>query len=195
MTREQAVRAAIRKLSELEQTKETAEIIQGLQKLEPAQYRRKWTKTTIYEAVSLWSTVHGRYPSVKELEMYKELPGIFAVKREYGLSGREFLQRFFPEERKRERGKLRENLILKQFISEYEKLRPVSGRDYNERRSPETLTWNQAARAIGVSGWTELLLVSGVDTSCLKQRSARLRRLEDSGLPEKNGKYEIRRYK
>lgn len=191
MTRERALKAAIRLLENMEQTEEIKEIISGLKKFEPASYRRKWTRKSIYETVKLWSELHGRYPTTKEMELFRELPGAFAVRREYGLSSREFLNAYFPVKTKEP--DCEEQVLLQIFTAEYERLKPVSARDYNERKHSSVPDWNVVARRLGVKRWSELLILSGVDLSCLKQ-SGRVVKT----LPEKEkgagSKYEIKRY-
>lgn len=176
MTKEEAVRAAVNKLKQMEQTEEIREIIRGLEKFEPGQYRRKWTPDAVYEAVRIWSLAHGHLPSAKEMEIYRELPGSGVIRREFGISSGEFLRRFFAD-REKEHRHLKEPAgdCLQQFILEFNRIRPESGRDYDVRRAPGMPSWMQTARALHVSGWTDLLLLSGVDVSCLKQVPKKLR--------------------
>ncbi|MDE5965684.1 MAG: hypothetical protein K2G89_02495 [Lachnospiraceae bacterium] len=188
MTKEEAVRAAVKKLKQMEQTEEIREIIRGLEKFEPGQYRRKWTQEAVYEAVRVWSLAHGHLPSAKEMEIYRELPGSSVIRREFGISSGEFLRRFFAGREKKQQVVMEpEADCLQQFIMEFNRIRPESGRDYDMRRAPGILSWMQTARALRVSGWADLLLLAGVDVSCLKQVPKELRSIRN------NGGYEVYR--
>lgn len=192
MTREKALKAAIRLLEEAYQPEEIGEIIAGLNKFGPASYRRKWTKQGIYDAVKLWGEIHGRCPTTKEMECMRELPGAFAVKREYKMGSRAFLDAYFPERMKNFRKQKPAEELLETFIAEYNRIRPKSARDYNERRDGALPTWNVVARRLGLKRWSELLLLSGVELGCLKQRGAALRALPETGktsVPQ----YEVKR--
>lgn len=191
MTREKALKAAIRLLEEMYQTEEIKDIISGLKKFEPASYRRKWTRQSIYETVKLWSGIHGRCPTTKEMECMRELPGAFVIKREYQMGSREFLNTYFPSIT--ENSSHKEQMLLETFAAEYEKIKPVSARDYNERKADSVPTWNVIARRMGVKRWSELLLLSGVNLDCLKQKGSAVKALPELGKRDKSP-YEVRRY-
>lgn len=191
MTRQEALRAAIRLLGQMDQTEEIKDIVSGLKKFEPVSYKRKWTRQSIYETVKMWSEVHGRCPTTKEMEYLRELPGAFAIKREYKMGSREFLNVYFPVKVSKSDCKDRE--LLDSFIAEYERVKPQSARDYNERKDSGLPTWNAVARRLGLRRWSELLLLSGVELSYLKQKGSVMKSLSET---EKRAasRYEIRRH-
>lgn len=192
VTKEEAVEAAIRVLKELEPTKELQDIIRGLEKFRPGEYRRKWTRSSVYEAVKLWSTLHGRIPSTKELEWDRSLPGAFAIHREYHMSSAEFLRSYFRASGSGNDISNRTEKQLEQFKEEYNRIVPRSARDYNQRRCKGTPTWNRTAKAVGVTRWTELLLLADVDITCLKQVSGDLRNIKSRNVSGHDAKYQVR---
>ena len=190
MTKKQAVKKAIHILEEMEPTEELRQVIHALKGFDPVSYRRKWTKQSCYEAVELWSRIHGRYPTAKEMECLRELPGASVIRREYRMTLRCFMDTYFPSHPERQTQKQTE--LFDGFVEEYERIRPSSAGDYNARRSAGAPSWNVTARKLGVTGWRELLLLTGVDTSCLKQQGAIFRRLP--GVAKKEDPYEIHRH-
>ncbi len=175
MTKKEALKAAIAVLRTLEPEEEYREIILGLEKYEPASYRRKWTRSAIYEAVAVWIAANGRYPSTKEMECERSLPCAFVIRREYHMSSREFLNKYYKPEMDTHRKSDKAGQRLDIFVKEYERILPSSARDYNKRRKEGLPTWNQTANALGICRWTDLLILAGVDVSCLRQVSKRLR--------------------
>ena len=189
LSRRQAVPKAIELLQCLPQTEEVVAVIQALKKYHSTPLAR-WDVPSVYEALDEWSRKHeGKAPSTKECDSYKELPSHGVFEKLFHKSAKEFLNEYYGEMEYVRIGKCRSVCIndqydfLEIFRKEFERIRPRTSKIYDAKRNVDTPAWQTIARRCGISSWSELVTLSGVEASCL-QRSYNSYRIESNLVAE-----------
>ena len=118
-----------------------------------------WSERTIFDTVEQFILDNGKPPTVREFDK-KGLPPHPVLKLRFGLTAKEFLDKYYPTEKKCDSDiyytKTKEEW-LSFFIHNYNSIKPTSAEQYNQERPKDTPTWHMYARLYGLSRWNELL--------------------------------------
>lgn len=124
-----------------------------------------WTDEAIREAIERFMEEHGRPPKVKELDTVEYLPPHSVVARQYGMTAGKWLEKNYPGPKGslpgRYKGLTPEDL-REMFISEYQRIQPVSEEDFDQRRRKGVPCWHYIAKQLRVSRWNELRRLCGL---------------------------------
>lgn len=124
-----------------------------------------WTDDAIREAVERFMEEHGRLPKVKELDTVEYLPPHSVVARQYGMTAGKWLEENYPGPKGNLSGRykgLTPADLREMFISEYQRLQPISEEDFDRRRQKSVPCWHYTARQLGVGRWNELKVLCGL---------------------------------
>lgn len=172
VTVSKAIDMAIKALRDLPESNENEQAITRLKNLQDKNHYTKWTKDLVFNRLSKWARTHNRNPTITNLAE-SGMPKGSQIRRLFDMSPKAFLNTYYPQ--------LKEDTINKKyttkskqeyvdlFIEEYERIKPKSSREYNNKRNPNYPTWCTIARYINVSTWLQLLECTGVDTSHLNK--------------------------
>lgn len=150
MTRKQALSAAIEALNATGQT-EAAEILHNLSDELPFY---SWSEDAIRDAVEQFILDHGRIPTATDFKK-RGLPPHTVIKKRYGITLQEWLNRDYPvvkpsEEEKRTKA-------TEAFVRDYFRIQPKSADEFNARRTPSTHCWYTVAVYNHTRSWRNLL--------------------------------------
>ena len=148
MTRKQALELAVQALAE------NAEAVQVLHTLIDELPHNRWTEAAIRDAVEQFILDNGRPPMRTDFKK-KCLPPHSVIKRRFGLTLQEWLDRNYPTE-KTPLDELHAQ-ATQEFIKEYLRIQPVSAEDYNARRAHPSRGWYAIAKYNHTRRWRILL--------------------------------------
>lgn len=126
----------------------------------------KWTDKTIRKAIERFIEENGRPPKVKELDKYDWLPPHPSIKNRYKVCAGKWLLENYPQDIINWRYSYEHytpNDFRIMFITEYERIEPISKLVYNKERNPTTPSWQYIAKMLGVETWVKLKNVCGVN--------------------------------
>lgn len=176
INRIQAIKMAI---AAIEQLPETYERKQAVERLEGMINDYKvagtyWTKEKVFEVLNQWRNEHGRNPTVTNL-MEPGMPATTTIQKLFDMSGSAFLNIYYPHEkatkRKNKYSIKSEEEWIKDFVEQFNKIKPSSSSDYNAKRENDTPTWQTIARYLSLSSWQELIKKTGVSIQSLKMKN------------------------
>ena len=107
----------------------------------------------------------GCSPKVKELDTVEYLPPHSVVARQYGMTAGKWLDENYPGPKGGLLGKykgLTPEDLREMFISEYQRIQPISEEDFDRRRREGVPCWHYTAKQLGVSRWNELKGLCGL---------------------------------
>lgn len=126
---------------------------------------RRWNQQNIAEAIAAFITRHKYIPTIKDFKADITLPTHVSVKKAFGISLKEYLDKSYPEYRQ---CSLRYNYSkspeewLQFFIHNYNLLKPSKSESYNSLRPKGSPTWRSIAKLCGAKTWSELKHVAEV---------------------------------
>ena len=172
MSYNDALDRAIEMIGELPCSDENREIAQRLKELRDRPFVTNWTKELVFERLNEWKERHGRNPTMTDLAE-AGMPKAAQIKRLFDMKATAFLNIYYPTEKnKRPTSKYTQKSkeeYIKDFIAEYERIKPRTAKKYNAARNKNLPTWMTIARYVGVTTWTELIEITKVDTSHLNK--------------------------
>ena len=150
MTRKQALALAEQVLSERGQ--DDAAVI--LHKLSSELPFFSWSEDAIYDSVEQFILDQGRTPTATDFKK-RGLPPHTVIKRRFGITLQEWLNRDYPivkpsEEEKRTKA-------TEAFVLDYFRIQPKSADEFNVRRTPGTHCWYTVAVYNHTRSWRNLL--------------------------------------
>ena len=150
MTRKQALHIALRNISDEEAIKKINEILDDMP-------FTRWSEGTIFDTIDQFIIDHGRYPNVTDFKK-KGLPPHPVIKLRFGISLKEFLNKFYPAKCSSRIyfHKSREEWMIN-FQKQHQNIKPTSAKEYNMKRDPLTPTWGVASNLFGINRWLEWL--------------------------------------
>ena len=172
MSFKRAIERAILIISALPETEEKEEIISRLNELKDKPFITNWTKELVFERLNEWKDSHGRNPTMTDLAE-PGMPKAAQIKRLFDMKATAFLNIYYPSSKakhptSRYTQKSKDEYI-EEFITQYERIKPRTEKEYNAARNKESPTWMTIARYVGVTSWGELLKITKVDTSHLRK--------------------------
>ena len=164
MTRYEAIERAIEIISKKEGVETKTEILKNLEKVKIL-LKNEWTKDGIFNKINQWVNEHGRNPCYCDLLQYDDMPNPIAIKRNFDMSARAFLNLYYPYTKKKIVTRI--SLMTKEelanlFITQFNKHKVHSSKEYNEFRDEGTPTWITIARNLGFTRWRELIEYTNV---------------------------------
>lgn len=159
MTRKDALREAINIVSNARIGKQRkADIIAGLELCQRELPFSHWSKEAIFDACDTWAQEHG------ELHMRAfvspQMPSHPAIKNRFGMTAREFRDKFYPMTDVSTRSPYYEHTVSEwnqRFQDEFCRICCTGQDDYNRRRNKELPTWNTMAAMNQCKTWKQLL--------------------------------------
>ena len=129
MTRKQALLKAINECNDPEAKEKLLDLYNEMPLVH-------WSKKSIIDTLENYYIETGRRPTVSTLRAVPEMPSHPAIKVHFGINAKEFLELLFPPEKSEEEIRREYNeKVIKDFIEEYNRIKPSSSDDYNERRN------------------------------------------------------------
>ncbi len=170
----EAIDIAIEAINQLPDTERNRQAIIRLTNMKQDKYIH-WTKEMVFQQLDKWKEDHGRNPTVTNLAE-PNMPKSNAILKLFGMKASAFLNIYYPPENvklpKTSKYTIRsEQEWIDGFIEQFNSIRPSSCKEYNVKRDKSTPTWLTIARYLNVSTWNELIELTGVDPSCLKNKS------------------------
>ncbi len=166
MTRKEALSYAIQAIEQLPRSEFGDEAIQILNRISESCRYIRWTQESVFEALDQWKKEHGRNPTVSDLAE-PDMPKKGTVKRLFDMNASEFLKLHYPKERKKKPqskyAAFSGEDYLALFIAQYQKHKPKSSKEYDLFRDSDTPMWLTVARHCGITKWSELLVLTGVE--------------------------------
>lgn len=125
----------------------------------------KWTAEAMKAAVAEFYNTNKRYPKTCELDGLEMLPCHSLFKRTLGMTYNEWLKREFNTvgvmgsfgyaNKMEKYGGSKE--IISTFVSEYNRIMPISSAEFDSKRATGTLGWRSVAKISNVKTWKQLL--------------------------------------
>ena len=159
MTRLEAVEKAIEIINENEVIETKSQIIENLEKVKIL-LKNEWTKDGIFNKINQWVDEHGRNPCYCDLLQYDDMPNPIAIKRNFDMSARAFLNLYYPYTKKKSVtyvSVMSKGELTSLFIAQFNKHKVRSAKEYDEFRDEGTPTWITIARNLGFTRWCELI--------------------------------------
>ncbi len=180
MTRKQAILEALKILKENEKSSYLNDIIEKLEELSLILPIVNWEEKTIFDTLDQFVLDNGRNPTTTDLKA-KNMPPHPVIKHRFDMTAKEFLDKYYPKEKlcdsKIYYNKTKEEW-LEVFKKEYERIKPTSSEEYNEKRKKELPSWGTVARLNGIKKYSELLKYLNLKVyrkSNLKRSSSKLK--------------------
>lgn len=173
VNRIQALKIAIDAINQLPETYDNKQAIERLEGMinDCKVSGTYWTKEKVFEILNKWRDEHGRNPTVTNL-MEAGMPAPTTIQKLFDMKGSAFFNIYYPREnkiiRKNKYSIKSEEEWIKDFIEQFEKIKPSSSSDYNAKREKDTPTWQTIARYLNLSSWQELIKKTGVSVQSLR---------------------------
>lgn len=152
MTRKQALHKALERITDETVIAKMNEIIDDM----PFTW---WSERTIFDAIDQFILDNGRTPKTRDF-VKKCLPPHTVIKLRFGLTLKEFLNKYYPENKLCD-SKIYSNKNREEwqavFVEEYCKNKPTSGEEYNKNRAYGRPSWATVARLFNIVKWSEWL--------------------------------------
>ena len=159
MTRLEAVEKAIEIINENEVIETKSQIIENLEKVKIL-LKNEWTKDGIFNKINQWVDEHGRNPCYCDLLQYDDMPNPIAIKRNFDMSARAFLNLYYPYTKKKSVtyvSVMSKEELTSLFIAQFNKHKVHSAKEYYKFRDEGTPTCITIARNLGFTRWCELI--------------------------------------
>ena len=158
MTRKQALNKAIQVLSN---NGEYAEVVRLLKDIHDELPLIHWSDKSIRDTVEQFIIDNCRIPSATDFKR-KGMPPHPVIKLKYKITLGEWLGKNYPK-KKDSFDELKEK-YTKEFIEEYDRIKPRSQGQYNSERNTGTKCWQTIASYYKVKSWRELMEVLNLPT-------------------------------
>ena len=151
MTRKQALKKAIKALSN---KKEYTEVVQLLQDIHDELPLIHWSDKSIRDTVEQFIIDNDRPPTATDFKR-KGMPPHPVIKQKYKITLGEWLEENYPtytptfEELKEK--------YTKEFIEDYNRIKPKSQEEFNQNRTKGTKGWQTVAKYHNVNSWRKLI--------------------------------------
>lgn len=147
MTRTQALEHAI---SVLKDDKDSREAVSMLYEIKNEIMIKRWTASSIRDAVEQFIIDNGRLPKASEFGK-NGIPTGTAVKNIYSKTVSEWLYENYPEKKSPVRK------YTEDFIHDYFEIEPKSQYEFNKNRKSGTKAWQTVAKCYNLTSWNALL--------------------------------------
>ena len=151
MTRKQALQRAIAVLAK---NPEYAEDIRILQEICDELPLIHWSDSSIRDTVEQFILDNGRVPTASDFKK-KGMPPHPVIKQKYKITLGEWLEENYPTQ-KPSFEEIKER-YTKDFLIDYENIKPRSSEEFNKKRSPGTRGWQTIAFYHNAKSWRALL--------------------------------------
>ena len=166
MTRKEALREAIQIVSNARIGKgRKAEILAGLAMCQRELPFAHWTREAVFDACDTWVQEYGSL-SLRAF-MSPELPSHSAIKNRFGMTARQFRDRYYPLDGGPTGSPFAGHGVdewNRRFREDFHAMGCAGQADYNKRRDRALPTWNTVAAMNGVKSWRQLLEKLGLTT-------------------------------
>lgn len=157
LMRKKSLLLAVEILSEMPSAKE---VIQKLNEILEDLPITRWTDRVIRDSVEQYTLDHGQLPNARR---FKDpgMPPPIAITRVYHMTVSEFLEHFYQEKllNLTDRMAQQKQQQTTLFISEYQRIKPVSREDYDRQRKPGTRCGQTIMVYNNLTSWSSLLLL------------------------------------
>ena len=159
MTRKEALNEAIKiiRTTKIDQEKRGL-IIKKLELCVSELPFTSWSEEAIFDACEEFIRENGRGITTKDFER-PELPSHPAIKNRFGMTAKEFRDLYYPLKETSPKSRYANHPVsywTEQFISEYNRIRPMGQREYDQKRDPNYPGWATIAKMNGVKTWSAL---------------------------------------
>ncbi len=151
MTRKQAIKLAI---SRLQSDSDNQEIIEKLEDILSELPLIHWSDKSIRDTVEQFIVDNGRPPTATDFKR-AGMPPHPVIKQKYKITLGEWLEENYPTMRPSFE-EIKEK-YTKDFLIDYEQIKPRSSYEFNEKRRPSTRGWQTIAFYHNVKSWRALL--------------------------------------
>ena len=184
LSRREALKAAYQLVKDASlPQKEKEEILFGLDLCLSELPFAQWSQAAIFDACDQFILDKGRLPRLRDFNR-AGLPSHPTVKNRFGLSLRQFLDRYYPPATgiptRSPYGGRPASHWLDIFQREYRSLLPKSAAAYNAQRPKGTPSWATLAKMLGLKTWRELLTYCGFSPRSLADQIPGYRVYADS---------------
>ena len=150
MTRKQALLKAINECNDPEAKEKLLDLYNEMPLVH-------WSKKSIMDTLENYYIETGIRPTVTTLRVVPEMPSHPVIKIHFGINAKEFLKSLFPPEKSEEEIRREHNeKVIKDFIEEYNRLKPSSWEDYDRRRDKKCKCCTTVLKVANCK-WNELL--------------------------------------
>ena len=134
----------------------------------------RWTKEQVFDALDKWKAEHGRNPTITNLAE-TDMPSGSTIQYLFDMKPTAFLNIYYPNNTPK-KNTSQYTIKSKQewidnFVEQFNKNKPISGREYDLKRDKGTPTWGTIARYVGAATWTKLLILTKVDIKHLRAQA------------------------
>lgn len=165
MTRKEALTNAISLINAIPKTDETEIIVKKLLEITNDIPITNWTEATIFDTLDQFVIDNKRNPTTTDLKA-KDMPPHPVIKLRFGFTAKEFLKKHYPQPQalcnSKAFGSKSASEWLEIFKEEYNRTKPTSAADFNEKRLSGLPTWITFARILGGKNWIELLEIANI---------------------------------
>lgn len=170
----EAINIAISAIQQLPESEENKQAIIRLTNVKRQDRLMRWTKEQVFEALDKWKAEHDRNPTMTNLSE-TDMPSGSTIQCLFDMKPTAFLNIYYPNDKPK---KITSQYTIKSkqewidnFIEQFNKNKPISGREYDLKRDKGTPTWGTIARYVGVTTWTKLLILAKVDIKHLRAQA------------------------
>lgn len=151
MTRKQALQRAIHFLSKHPEYKEDIHILQEISDELPLIH---WSDSSIRDTVEQFILDNGRVPTASDFKK-KGMPPHPVIKQKYGITLGEWLKQNYATRKPTQNERM--DTYTKDFIEDYNRIKPRSQKEFNQNKCPWTKSWQTIAKYYRVKSWRGLL--------------------------------------
>ena len=151
MTRKQALQRAIHFLSNYPEYEEDIRILQEISDELPLIH---WSDSSIRDTVEQFILDNGRVPTTSDFKK-KGMPPHPVIKQKYGVTLGEWLEQNYAV--RKPTPKERMNTYTKDFVEDYNRIKPRNQKEFNQNKCPWTKSWQTVAQYYRVKSWRGLL--------------------------------------
>ena len=148
MLRKQALQLAIELLSDRQ---DITALLQDILDEMPGIH---WTDKKIRDTVDQFVLEKGKMPVPSDF-CQGGMPSKTVFQQKYNIPLSQWLEENYPRTKPSREQIIAEN--TKRFIEEYNRIKPTSSNEFNEKRAPGILTWNSIAHGHKLTSWYALL--------------------------------------
>ena len=162
MTRKEALREAIRLVSETDWDEERKQAVkEGLELCIRELPFAAWSRAAVFDACEQYIAEHGHPLHLHDFRS-RELPSHTTIQNRFGISLREFRDTYYPLPYRK---KPDPAAVTDEFRREYLRCGASGRREYDRKRRSGAPCAATVIRRAGLSGWRELLLRAGLPVS------------------------------
>lgn len=169
-----AINIAIAAIEQLPESEENRQAVTRLTNIKRQGRLMRWTKEQVFDALDKWKVDHGRNPTITNLAE-TDMPSGSTIQYLFDMKPTAFLNIYYPNNTPK-KNTSQYTIKSKQewidnFVEQFNKNKPISGREYDLKRDKGTPTWSTIARYVGAATWTKLLILTKVDIKHLRAQA------------------------